>query len=275
MSDRPDWYNAASLIGNYNGNYIPVLVDSDGNIIAHLKGQYDSDLKTVALDSDGRIVSVIRDPVNDRYVAVDSDGRLTTEIKGQYGSDLKTISLDSAGRIVSVIRDPDSDQYLAVDADGHLVAEIKGDYSGALKTLQVDDNGLIKVNVSVQDLDQMKTVQSIPEAGILRRARGRIAGTGDVIYTVPSGYKFWLAYYAITVLGAGSTPYQVWAILRNREGTTWMSLCNTRASANNPLAFGVSLSLYFPCPDGFDFQIYSENAGQYIDLSIFGYEIPD
>lgn len=50
---RPDWYSNVALSGQYDTTLIPVIVDSDGHILAAMKGDYAGALKTVAVDTNG------------------------------------------------------------------------------------------------------------------------------------------------------------------------------------------------------------------------------
>jgi len=76
-SGKPDYYTSSAMHGQYAGppaRYVTLNVDDLGNMLALMKGEGPGGLDTIALDAGGRIISVIRDPVNDRYISVDADG---------------------------------------------------------------------------------------------------------------------------------------------------------------------------------------------------------
>lgn len=60
----PD-YTRRSILYAWNGTaFVPVLVDSEGNIVSVFKGDYSDTLQTVKVDSEGRIIALITDELD-------------------------------------------------------------------------------------------------------------------------------------------------------------------------------------------------------------------
>jgi hypothetical protein len=139
----PDWLRGLALVGKSGVNFVPVAVDSDGNMFVLMQGSDGVTLRPVKLDSEGRIIGTLIDPDSGNYVAVNASGFLTTILKG-LGADaaLHTISVDNAGQIIMVPRGA-SGNYMNVDANGFLASVMKGNDAGTLRTVAVDASGNI------------------------------------------------------------------------------------------------------------------------------------
>jgi len=98
-SGRPDWYSSVAMHGKHLNDYITVAVDADGNMLGIMQGEGPGGLDTIALDAGGRLITVLRDPVNDRYLSIDGDGNIVSVIKGDFGGVLKTVAVDVAGNM--------------------------------------------------------------------------------------------------------------------------------------------------------------------------------
>jgi hypothetical protein len=59
-----DYTRKVILYAKYNDTFIPVLVDSEGNIVSVFKGDYFGALQTVKVDSEGRIIALITDELD-------------------------------------------------------------------------------------------------------------------------------------------------------------------------------------------------------------------
>ncbi|GAH65667.1 unnamed protein product, partial [marine sediment metagenome] len=56
---RPDWHSITTISGKHNDDFKPILLDSEGNLIAHLSGWYGGASKDILLDEQGRIVAYL------------------------------------------------------------------------------------------------------------------------------------------------------------------------------------------------------------------------
>jgi len=61
MTEFRDWTRGVLFLGTHNAEYIPVLVDENGNLRILMQGEYEGDLRTVALDDEGRISAFVID----------------------------------------------------------------------------------------------------------------------------------------------------------------------------------------------------------------------
>lgn len=103
--DNPDHSSYSVMKAqDEEGNWLTILVDGAGRMIAVMKGYDGAELQTLAVDGEGRMIAMIRDPVSDNYVAVDGEGQMVTVIKGAYLGELKTIATDVEGRMIAVTR---------------------------------------------------------------------------------------------------------------------------------------------------------------------------
>lgn len=104
-SGFPDWTKAIALLGWDGTQFIPVLLDEDGNLNVLMRGEDGTGtLRTVAVDASGQIVTILRGS-DGNYVSVDASGFLTTVLKGAYGATLKTIAVDVDGKLNAFIYD--------------------------------------------------------------------------------------------------------------------------------------------------------------------------
>lgn len=104
-SGFPDWTKAIVLLGWDGTNFIPVLLDDEGNLNILMKGEDAiGDLHMVRVDTDGQIIMVPRGQ-SGYYMEVDADGYMTTVIKGDFGGDLRTVGLDDEGRLNAFVYD--------------------------------------------------------------------------------------------------------------------------------------------------------------------------
>jgi len=104
-SGFPDWTRAIVLLGWDGTNFIPVLLDEDGNLNVLLRGEdAGGDLHMVRVDDNGQIISVMRGS-SGNYLDVDALGYMTTVIKANYEGDLTTVACDDTGRLSAFIVD--------------------------------------------------------------------------------------------------------------------------------------------------------------------------
>lgn len=99
-SGRPDWHSIVTISGKYNDFFKPILLDSEGNLIAHLSGWYGGASKDILLDAQGRIVVYLVGDFSGapKEVAVDVGGKMITVIQGDKGAGvLKTVAVDDTG----------------------------------------------------------------------------------------------------------------------------------------------------------------------------------
>jgi len=61
MTELQDWTRGVLLLGKYDTTYIPVVVDSSGNLRILMQGEYQGELRTVALDDSGRLSAFVID----------------------------------------------------------------------------------------------------------------------------------------------------------------------------------------------------------------------
>ena len=167
----PDWTRAIVLLGWDGASFIPVLLDTDGNLNVLMRGEDGlGALHTVAVDVDGQIIMVPRGSTGN-YMNVDASGFLTTILKGIDGATLRTLQVDGSGNLVALIKGSDgvdlqtvavdtdgqiimvprgnTGNYMAVDAAGFLTTVLKGTYGAVLTTVAVDANG--KLNAFIYD----------------------------------------------------------------------------------------------------------------------------
>lgn len=101
----PDWTRAIVLLGWDGTNFIPVLLDDDGNLNILMKGEdAGGDLHMVRVDTDGQIIMVPRG-VSGNYLDVDASGYFTTIIKALGATGLQTVSCDADGRLNAFVYD--------------------------------------------------------------------------------------------------------------------------------------------------------------------------
>jgi len=101
----PDFTRAIVLLGWDGENFIPVLLDDEGNLNALMVGKDALDvLHVVAVDGSGQIIMVPRGD-SGFYLDVDSEGYMTTVIKGWDGAALATVKVDDAGRLSAFVID--------------------------------------------------------------------------------------------------------------------------------------------------------------------------
>jgi len=101
----PDWTRAIVLLGWDGDNFIPVLLDDDGNLNVLMRGEDAlGDLHMVRVDDSGQIIMVPRG-ASGNYMDVDASGFMTTVIKGDYDGDLVTVKADDQGRLSAFIID--------------------------------------------------------------------------------------------------------------------------------------------------------------------------
>lgn len=168
-SGRPDWYSSVVIQGRHGDDYVPVGVDTDGNMIARIRGLFGAALKDITVDTDGNMIAVIKGDFGgvSKNVAVDTGGHIIARMQALFGADLQDIKIDDAGNMIAVM---------------------KGDFAGALKTLAVDTNGNLKANLVVQDLARvvMRISQGPIEEANLGHTFGGV-GEADLIDIAGAG----------------------------------------------------------------------------------------
>jgi len=161
----PDWTRPTQLFAkDPTGEFIPVLVDANGQLYIVIQGelagitgsvvvdQSDSirqvqgiegaNLRTVAVDASGRLIMVPYGTTTVAGTATVTQADSIREIQGADGATLRTVVVDSAGRMIMVPMGQ-SGNYLLVDADGFLAALMKGNDAGTLRSVAVDASGNI------------------------------------------------------------------------------------------------------------------------------------
>jgi len=64
MTELPDWTRGVLLLGKYGTEYLPIVTDSNGNLMILMQGDYQGELRTVALDDEGRLSAFVIDSVD-------------------------------------------------------------------------------------------------------------------------------------------------------------------------------------------------------------------
>ena len=159
----PDWTRPTQLFAkDPTGEFIPVLVDANGQLYIVIQGelagitgsvvvdQSDSirqvqgiegaNLRTVAVDASGRLIMVPYGTTTVAGTATVTQADSIREIQGADGATLRTVVVDSAGRMIMVPMGQ-SGNYMAVDASGYLTTILKGLEGANLRTLVVDSAG--------------------------------------------------------------------------------------------------------------------------------------
>jgi len=92
-SGRPDFYYSMVVNGKYGSDYIPVAVDSLGDLMAIINGKYGSGYVPVGVDASGNLIAVMKGTFGAalKTVAVDTDGLLLTNISRQGLAYLKVM----------------------------------------------------------------------------------------------------------------------------------------------------------------------------------------
>lgn len=131
-SGFPDWTRAIVLLGWDGTNFIPVLLDEDGNLNVLMRGEDAlGDLHMVRVDADGQIIMVPRG-ASGHYLDVDAAGFMTAVIKGNYEGDLITVKADDQGRLSAFVVD-------SVDAWGNLLKVGNAELAARLGSLMSYD----------------------------------------------------------------------------------------------------------------------------------------
>jgi len=101
----PDWTRAIVLLGWDGTNFIPVLLDDDGNLNVLMRGEDAlGDLHMVRVDDSGQIIMVPRG-ASGNYMDIDTDGFMSTVIKAMGAAGLQTVSCDADGRLNAFVYD--------------------------------------------------------------------------------------------------------------------------------------------------------------------------
>lgn len=203
----PDWTRAIVLLGWDGSNFIPVLLDADGNLHVLVSGETAAgDLVTVRVDSDGQIIMVPRG-ASGAYMLVDQQGYLSTILKGLYGAELKTLAVDGSGNLIALVKGSDgtalrtlktdtdgqmimvprgqSGNYMSVDASGFLTTILKGLDGFTLRTLAVDGSGNLIALVKGSDGTTLRTLKTDTAGQMIMVPRGQ---SGNYMAVDASGF---------------------------------------------------------------------------------------
>ena len=227
----PDWTRAIVLLGWDGASFIPVLLDTDGNLNVLMRGEDGlGALHTVAVDVDGQIIMVPRGSTGN-YMNVDASGFLTTILKGIDGATLRTLQVDGSGNLVALIKGSDgvdlqtvavdtdgqiimvprgnTGNYMAVDAAGFLTTVLKGTYGATLTTVAVDVDG--KLNAFIYDtVDAWGRTSTVGLSEMAARLGSPITfdRSGQIVLmeTFEAGAQRWLYETSGTGATIGITP---------------------------------------------------------------------
>lgn len=137
-SGKPDWNRIVTVQGKYNDEWIPMKVDSTGQLYIAITGQQ---INVTQLDDDRNIMG--DDGGEKRYIAVDANGVMLSRMKGLYDGGLYDIAIDINGVMLSRMQGiySGSAKDVTLDTNGNIISVIKGDDSGTLRTVYVDGTG--------------------------------------------------------------------------------------------------------------------------------------
>jgi len=221
----PDWTRAIVLLGWDGASFIPVLLDTDGNLNVLMRGEDGlGALHTVAVDVDGQIIMVPRGSTGN-YMNVDASGFLTTILKGIDGATLRTLAVDGSGNLIALVKGTDgvalrtlatdaagqmimvprgnTGNYMAVDASGFLTTVLKGTYGAELKTVAVDADG--KLNAFIYDtVDAWGQVSTVGLSELAARMGSplRYERSGQLYFA--DSFEYGLQRWVRTLAGLGA-----------------------------------------------------------------------
>jgi len=190
----PDWTRAIVLLGWDGTNFIPVLLDGDGNLNVLMRGEDAlGDLHMVRVDDSGQMITVLRGATGN-YVAVDASGFMSTLVKGDEGDGtLHTVKVDDEGQIVMVPRGA-TGNYLNVDDDGFMTTVIKGNAATGLTTVWVDGDGRLMA-FPVDEMDVWNQYVALGNAELAARLGSPVSyersGQVQVMESFENGRQLW------------------------------------------------------------------------------------
>jgi len=190
----PDWTRAIVLLGWDGTNFIPVLLDGDGNLNVLLRGEDAlGDLHMVRVDDSGQIIMVPRG-ASGNYMDIDADGFMSTVIKAMGAAGLQTVSCDADGRLNAFVYD-------TVDAWGQTASVGFAELAARLGSV-----------VRYERSGQVSFIDSF-ECGLQHWAE-QLGGTNAAValdprYQQSGGYSVWLK-------SGSTTPWQ--AGIYHRQG---------------------------------------------------------
>jgi len=199
----PDWTRAIVLLGWDGTNFIPVLLDEDGNLNILMKGEDAlGDLHMVRVDDSGQMITVLRGATGN-YVAVDASGFMTAVMKGDKGAgELASIAVDDDGQLIMVPRG-ETGNYLNVDADGFMTTVIKGNAAAGLTTVWVDGDGRLMA-FPVDEMDVWDQYVALGNAELAARLGSPVSyersGQVQLMESFENGRQLWLE----SISGTGS-----------------------------------------------------------------------
>jgi len=155
-SGKPDWNRIVTVQGKYNNEWLPMKVDSTGQLYIAITAQ---EIDVTQLDSDRNIMG--DDGGEKRYIAVDGNGVMLARMKGLYDNGLYDV---------------------AIDANGVMLSRIQGQYSGSGKDLNLDVNGNIISIMKGLDGSTLRTVYVDATGKMVARIQG--ATGGDLVVFV-------------------------------------------------------------------------------------------
>jgi hypothetical protein len=179
--ELPDFTRGFALYGNDGSGYIPVMVDTNGNILAVLKGWDGAALQTLLVDSDGNLNVKIKgtDGSDLKTLKTDTDGNLLSLMKASFSGTLKTVACDTDGRIIMIPTDPADIWGSAINVgNAELAARLKSSvqYHRSGRTHIVEDfsNGLNRWQIATSGTgaNVLLTIDTFESVGYSVRLKG-------------------------------------------------------------------------------------------------------
>jgi len=142
---KPDYHRATIMEGYDGANFIPLLVDEDGQLYSVMVGDDGGTPRLIKVDAQGRMMSRMTGMYgpNPKDVAVDADGNIVTRIKGSFGGLLRDVKVDVLGRLIGIFQGHDGIDYqdIYVDDTGRMIARIQGVAGGDEPLFTIEDGG--------------------------------------------------------------------------------------------------------------------------------------
>lgn len=166
-SGKPDWNRVTTIQGLSGSDFVPIKVDSNGQMYIALTGQsigvsnHPSDYF-----KEGENVEVNNHP-SDYFKANEAVGSIANNV---------TVDQSDADRLIKG-KDGATPYYIAVDSSGIILARLKGAYGGSLYDVLLDDTGIMLARLKGYDGSALKDVLVDSSGKIITSIQGKVVET--------------------------------------------------------------------------------------------------
>lgn len=161
---KPDYNRAVTITGKSGSNYVPVLVDANGQLYITLTGQ------SIAVNN--LPADYLKENGNANINNLPSDYFRAGESVGSIAANVVVDQSDSDRTIQG--KDGETLRYVALDSSGIMLARLKGAFGGVLKDIAVDTNGIIYAALKGTDGAELRDILVDESGKIIANMQGAL-----------------------------------------------------------------------------------------------------